>query len=125
MDFLISSGRGRLQTDIYVVYLKLKNLYRPSHADYTYEVKYGFRDWRGSGRASARETLARVAAGAVAKKFLKEKLNIKFISFVEQVGLIKTDIDLSKVKPQDIEAKAWLCFYYRVCLESSSGTPSS
>lgn len=90
-------------------YLKLKNLYRPSHADYTYEVKYGFRDWRGSGRASARETLARVAAGAVAKKFLKEKLNIKFISFVEQVGLIKTDIDLSKVKPQDIEASLVRC----------------
>ena len=50
-------------------YLKLKSLYRPSHADYTYEKKYGFRDWRGSGRASARETLARVAAGALAKKF--------------------------------------------------------
>ena len=57
-------------------YNELGKVYRPSHADYTYELKYGIRDWRGSGRASARETLARVAAGAVAKKYLKEKLGI-------------------------------------------------
>jgi chorismate synthase len=61
-------------------YNNLKDLYRPSHADFTYTEKYGHRDWRGSGRASARETLARVAAGAVAQKYLKEKLNIEILS---------------------------------------------
>jgi len=75
-------------------YEKLKNLYRPGHADLTYEVKYGIRDWRGGGRASARETLARVAAGAIAKKFLKEKLGIKFLAFVEQVGGIEIKISI-------------------------------
>src|SRR3989344_4972220 len=54
-------------------YLELKEAYRPSHADFTYEAKYGFRDWRGSGRASARETLARVAAGARPAKKTKKK----------------------------------------------------
>ena len=54
-------------------YEKLKDVFRPSHADFTYEKKYGSRNWQGSGRASARETLARVTSGAVAKKFLKEK----------------------------------------------------
>jgi len=53
-------------------YEKLKNLYRPGHADFTYDAKYGFRDWRGGGRASGRETLARTACGAVAKKILKQ-----------------------------------------------------
>ena len=90
-------------------YLKLKNLYRPSHADYTYEKKYGIRDWRGSGRASARETLARVAAGAVAKKLLKQKLNISFLSYVEQVGSIKTNVDYLQVKPKNIEANPVRC----------------
>jgi chorismate synthase len=74
-------------------YAKLKNIYRPSHADYTYLKKYGRRDFRGSGRASARETLARVAAGAIAKKYLKEKLNIEILSFVEQVGNIRMPIE--------------------------------
>ena len=67
-------------------YLHLKEIYRPSHADLTYEAKYGFRDWRGSARASARETLARVAAGAIAQKYLRDKLGIRIISFVNQVG---------------------------------------
>ena len=70
-------------------YEKLKDVFRPSHADFTYEKKYGFRNWQGSGRASARETLARVAAGAIAKKFLKEKLGIEFLAFIEQVGEIE------------------------------------
>src|SRR3989339_1088123 len=78
-------------------YEKLKDVFRPSHADFTYEKKYGFRNWQGSGRASARETLARVAAGAIAKKFLKEKLGIEFLVYVEQVGEIKTDIDFNQV----------------------------
>ena len=71
-------------------YEKLKDVFRPSHADFTYERKYGKRNWQGSGRASARETLGRVAAGAIAKKFLKIKLEIEFLAFVEQVGEINT-----------------------------------
>lgn len=87
----------------------LKKLYRPGHADYTFEKKYGLRDWRGSGRASARETLARVAAGAIAKKYLKEKLGVEFISYVEQVGDIKTDIDFNSVTMEQIESNIIRC----------------
>src|SRR3989304_4810502 len=86
-----------------------KEVYRPSHADYTYEAKYGFRDWRGSGRASARETLARVASGAIAKKYLKQKLGIEMVSFVEQIGDIKADVDFNKVTPKDIESNIVRC----------------
>ena len=71
-------------------YEKLKDIFRPSQADFTYEKKYGIRNWRGGGRASARETLARVAAGAIAKNFLRVKLDIEFLAFIEQVGEIKT-----------------------------------
>src|SRR3990167_5256904 len=73
-------------------YEELKNLYRPGHADYTFDKKYGLRDWRGSRRASARETLARVAAGAIAKKYLKERLGVEILSYVEQVGDIAAHI---------------------------------
>ncbi len=90
-------------------YLDLKDIYRPGHADYTFTKKYGLRDWKGSGRASARETLARVAAGAIAKKYLREKLGIEFISYVEQVGDIKTTIDFNSVTPQAIEANIVRC----------------
>jgi chorismate synthase len=90
-------------------YNHLKDLYRPSHADYTYQVKYGRRDWRGSGRASARETLARVAAGTVAQKFLYEKLGIKILSYVEQVGSIRTEIASHEVTPAAIEASIVRC----------------
>lgn len=89
-------------------YLELKDFYRPSHADYTYEAKYGVRDWRGSGRASARETLARVASGALAKKYLKQK-GIECISFVEQVGDIKIEIDKESVKMADVESNIIRC----------------
>ncbi len=90
-------------------YNKLKELYRPSHADYTYELKYGIRDWRGSGRASARETLARVAAGAIAKKYLFEKCGTQFLSYVEQTGTIRTDIDLNKVTRKSIDGSIVRC----------------
>lgn len=89
-------------------YLELKDVYRPSHADYAYEAKYGFRDWRGSGRASARETLARVAAGALAKKYLKQK-GIEFLSFVEQVGEIRADIDMEKTTMEEVESNIIRC----------------
>lgn len=90
-------------------YESLKNIYRPSHADYTYQQKYGRRDYRGSGRALARETLARVAAGAIAKKYLKEYLHIEILSYVEQVGNISTAIDYKTVTLDAIESNIIRC----------------
>src|SRR3990167_3912564 len=90
-------------------YDELKNIYRPSHADYTYLMKYGRRDFRGSGRASARETLARVAAGSIAKKYLKKKLNIEILSYVEQVGNIIANIDHKTVTLDAIEKNIMRC----------------
>jgi chorismate synthase len=90
-------------------YSELKDLFRPSHADFTYNRKYGSRDWRGSGRASARETLARVAAGAIAAKFLREKLGLEILSFVDQVGDIRSSCDYEKVTLTDIEATIVRC----------------
>lgn len=90
-------------------YDPLKEVYRPSHADYTYELKYGIRDYRGSGRASARETLARVAAGAIAKKYLKTKLGIEILSYVMQVGDLKTELPHDLVTVQAIESNAVRC----------------
>lgn len=90
-------------------YRRLKKVFRPSHADYTYLAKYGIREYRGGGRSSARETLARVAAGAVAQKYLKEKLGIEFLSFTEQVGDIKTDFDFSGISRKKIESNIIRC----------------
>lgn len=90
-------------------YDELKKLYRPGHADYTFQAKYGIRDWRGSGRASARETLARVAAGAIAKKYLKEKVGIEILSYVQQVGDIEANIDKNHVTMQQIESNIIRC----------------
>lgn len=90
-------------------YIHLKDIYRPGHADFTFEKKYGLRDWRGSGRASARETLGRVAAGAIAKKYLKETLNIECLSFVEQVGSIKTSMDHKMVSSEMVESSIVRC----------------
>lgn len=90
-------------------YDNLIELYRPGHADYTYEAKYGIRDPRGSGRASGRETLARVAAGAIAKKYLKEKYGVEFLSYVERVGDIESGVDLDSVTQEQIEANIVRC----------------
>ena len=79
-------------------YDDLKDVFRPSHADYVYSKKYGFRDHRGGGRSSARETAMRVAAGAVAKKYLIERLNISVTGYLSQIGSIKINsIDLSEI----------------------------
>ena len=72
-------------------YDELKDVFRPSHADYSYIQKYGIRDHRGGGRSSARETAMRVAAGAVAKKFLKSKLSIEIDGYVSQIGKFKIE----------------------------------
>jgi len=90
-------------------YDALKHVYRPSHADFTYQMKYGRRDFRGSGRASARETLARVAAGAIAKKYLQQYHHIEILSYVEQVGAIRADIKHETVTPASIETNMIRC----------------
>ncbi|WP_198265585.1 chorismate synthase [sulfur-oxidizing endosymbiont of Gigantopelta aegis] len=71
-------------------YGNIKNTFRPGHADYTYQQKYGFRDYRGGGRSSARETASRVAAGGIAKKYLKDVHGIEIRGYLSQLGSIKT-----------------------------------
>mgnify|MGYP002635353858 CR=1 FL=1 len=79
-------------------YELIKDLFRPGHADYTYDMKYGFRDYRGGGRSSARETVGRVAAGAIAKKLLARE-KIKVIGFTRQVGKnIAQTIDFKEIE---------------------------
>ncbi|KXJ44321.1 MAG: chorismate synthase [Cycloclasticus sp. Phe_18] len=73
-------------------YSNIKDTFRPGHADYSYQQKYGFRDYRGGGRSSARETAMRVAAGGIAKKYLKEKLGIEVNGYLAQLGPIKIDV---------------------------------
>ena len=67
-------------------YEKIKDRFRPGHADYTYQQKYGFRDYRGGGRSSARETVMRVAAGAIARKYLRERLGVRIHGYLAQMG---------------------------------------
>jgi chorismate synthase len=79
-------------------YGDIKDKFRPGHADYTYQQKYGIRDYRGGGRASARETTMRVAAGAIARKYLQERLGVVIRGYVSQLGPIELDApDLSAV----------------------------
>ncbi len=73
-------------------YEDIKHVYRPGHADYTYDAKYGFRDYRGGGRSSARETTVRVAAGVVAKKLIAEAFGGQVVGYVKQVGDIVAEI---------------------------------
>ena len=80
-------------------YSEIKNKFRPGHADFTYQKKYGIRDYRGAGRSSARETVARVAAGAIAKKYLSKIHKTKIYGYVSQLGQIKAD----NVRVSDIE----------------------
>ncbi len=83
-------------------YERFKDLFRPGHADYTYQTKYGIRDFRGGGRSSARETVGRVAAGAVAKKVLGLE-NIKIMGYTLQIGSIKAKkIDLSETEKNEV-----------------------
>ena len=88
-------------------YDHLKDVYRPSHADYTYQQKYGVRDYRGGGRSSARETATRVAAGAIAKAVLPQLVSVK--SFVSQVGDIKLTQDLERLNLELIESNLVRC----------------
>ncbi|WP_299537038.1 chorismate synthase [Ulvibacterium sp.] len=87
-------------------YSHIKNSYRPSHADYVYDKKYGFRDYRGGGRSSARETASRVVAGAIAKQFLKD---IRFNAFVSQVGTLSLDKPYTELDFSLIESNPVRC----------------
>ena len=80
-------------------YSDIKDVFRPGHADYTYHQKYGQRDYRGGGRSSARETAMRVAAGAIAKKYLKQMHGIEIVGFLSQLGPIKAEaFDASQIE---------------------------
>jgi chorismate synthase len=79
-------------------YEKIKDRFRPGHADYTYQHKYGFRDYRGGGRSSARETVMRVAAGAIARKYLDERLGVRIHGYLAQMGDVRIDpVDLAEI----------------------------
>ena len=91
-------------------YREIAGKFRPSHADYTYEAKYGIRNWQGGGRASARETIGRVAAGAVAKKILETLYaDFEIVAYVTQIHDIAAKIDRSNVKMKDVEKNIVRC----------------
>jgi len=94
-------------------YSDIAGKFRPSHADYTYQAKYGIRNWQGGGRASARETIGRVAAGAVAKKILRTLYpNFEIVAYVTQIHDIAANIDRSTVKMRDVEKNIVRCADY-------------
>jgi chorismate synthase len=90
-------------------YAEVQAKFRPSHADYTYEAKYGIRDWRGGGRTSARETAARVAAGAVARKLLKERSGVEIVAWVSKIGRLTAECDVVGVTREDVERTPVRC----------------
>ena len=99
-------------------YLNMKDLYRPSHADYTYQARYGVRDWRGGGRASARETVSRVAAGAIARQVLSSRFpGLEVVGWVSRIGevacgpvdhrtIVGADVDQFLTRAPDAAADA-------------------
>jgi chorismate synthase len=90
-------------------YGDMVTLYRPSHADYTYDLKYGFRDYRGGGRSSARETIGRVAAGAIARKLLREACGTGILAYVSQVGDVDATLDPLSATLEQVEASLVRC----------------
>ncbi len=90
-------------------YSEMKDLFRPSHADFTYQMKYGIRNWQGGGRSSARETVGRVAAGAIAKKLLKERYQTEILAYVKQVHHLQAEVDPQKVQLKEIEKNIVRC----------------
>src|SRR5438876_4516095 len=90
-------------------YTEMATKFRPSHADYTYQAKFGIRSWPGGGRTSARETIGRVAAGAVAKKLLRERYGVEVLAYVKQVQRITSEVDVEKVWSKDIESNIVRC----------------
>jgi len=90
-------------------YSEMATKFRPSHADYTYTAKFGIRNWQGGGRTSARETIGRVAAGAIAKKILRERYGVEVLAYVKQVQKIVAEVDYDRVKFSEIEANIARC----------------
>ena len=90
-------------------YEHMRTKFRPSHADYTYQAKYGIRNWKGGGRASARETIGRVAAGAIAKKILEQEFGVEIVGYVKQVSDMVGDVDPETVTMADVESTIVRC----------------
>jgi len=90
-------------------YTEMATKFRPSHADYTYQAKFGIRSWPGGGRTSARETIGRVAAGAIAKKLLRERYGVEVLAYVKQVQRLCAEVDPDKVRAQTIESNIVRC----------------
>lgn len=90
-------------------YSEMATKFRPSHADYTYVAKFGIRNWQGGGRTSARETIGRVAAGAIAKKILREQFGVEVLAYVRQVQKLEAAIDPETVKFKEVEANIVRC----------------
>jgi chorismate synthase len=90
-------------------YEEMREVYRPSHADYTTEAKYGIRNWQGGGRASARETIGRVAAGAIARKLLHQVAGIEVLAWVRQVQAIDSKVDPETVTLEEIDSNDVRC----------------
>ncbi len=90
-------------------YDEIKEKYRPSHADFAYDQKYGVRAWSGGGRASARETIGRVAAGAIAKEFLRIRHGVEIVAWVDSVQAIQAEIDPLTVTLAQVEAQIVRC----------------
>lgn len=90
-------------------YTEMASKFRPSHADYTYQAKFGIRNWQGGGRSSARETIGRVAAGAVAKKLLRQRYGVEVLAYVQQVQRIVAEVDTETVNAKAIESNIVRC----------------
>jgi chorismate synthase len=90
-------------------YEHMKDVYRPSHADFTTEAKYGIRNWQGGGRASARETIGRVAAGAIARKLLHVAAGVEVLAWVKRVHEVEAKIDPGSVTCESVEANPVRC----------------
>jgi chorismate synthase len=90
-------------------YAEMATKFRPSHADFTYQTKYGIRAWPGGGRSSARETVGRVAAGAIARKLLRERFGIEILACVTQVQALQAAVDPESLQSAEIEANAVRC----------------
>ena len=90
-------------------YTEMATKFRPSHADYTYQAKYGIRAWPGGGRTSARETIGRVAAGAIAKKLLRERWGVEVLACVESVQHLRCHVDVEKLTLAQVEANIIRC----------------